>query len=103
MMLGHPALTNSLFDIHLKSQRSRNGQTVEISKLSKQFGQMRAVDNLDLVLHSVLFVNFIAYQSVSDISESDPFTKLLGVLKVMYQGEIFALLGHNGAGNHQNL
>ena len=44
-----------IFDIHLKSQRSRNGQTVEISKLSKQFGQMRAVDNLDLVLHSVLF------------------------------------------------
>eukprot|EP00434_Breviolum_minutum_P015059 symbB.v1.2.013278.t2/scaffold879.1/size325971/25 len=70
MMLGHPALTNSLFDIHLKLQRSRNGQTVEISKLSKQFGQMRAVDNLDLV---------------------------------MYQGEIFALLGHNGAGKTTTL
>jgi len=49
---------------------SRNGQTVEISKLSKQFGQMRAVDNLDLV---------------------------------MYQGEIFALLGHNGAGKTTTL
>ena len=96
MMLGHPALTNPLPDLHLNSQRSRNGQTVEISKLSKQFGQMRAVDNLDLVLHSVLFI------CVSDISESYPLTKLLGVLKVMYQGEIFALLGHNGAGN-QNL
>lgn len=49
---------------------SRNGQTVEIVKLSKRFGQLRAVENLDLV---------------------------------MYQGEIFALLGHNGAGKTTTL
>eukprot|EP00913_Durusdinium_trenchii_P004541 g4217.t1 len=49
---------------------SRNGQTVEISKLSKRFGQLHAVQNLDLV---------------------------------MYQGEIFALLGHNGAGKTTTL
>ena len=30
-------------------RRSRNGQTVEIVKLSKSFGQLTAVDNLDLV------------------------------------------------------
>ena len=33
--------------------RSRNGQTVEIVKLSKRFGQLRAVENLDLVLFLV--------------------------------------------------
>eukprot|EP00931_Biecheleriopsis_adriatica_P087374 TRINITY_DN61860_c0_g1_i1.p1 TRINITY_DN61860_c0_g1~~TRINITY_DN61860_c0_g1_i1.p1 ORF type:complete len:2265 (+),score=447.26 TRINITY_DN61860_c0_g1_i1:78-6872(+) len=49
---------------------SRNGQTVELLQLSKNFGSFKAVQSLDLV---------------------------------MYQGEIFALLGHNGAGKTTTL
>lgn len=49
---------------------SRNGQTVELRRLSKRYGSFWAVDSLDLV---------------------------------MYQGEIFALLGHNGAGKTTTL
>ncbi|CAJ1449859.1 unnamed protein product, partial [Effrenium voratum] len=49
---------------------ARTGQTVELCRLCKHFGKLRAVQNLDLV---------------------------------MYQGEIFALLGHNGAGKTTTL
>jgi len=52
------------------SMMARSGQTVELRKLSKSYGSLKAVQNLDLV---------------------------------MYQGEVFALLGHNGAGKTTTL